>query len=92
MAAGEAAPWLMFVVLLARRRTSGQPRAARMRALSLLLRRAAVAGPSVPAETSALGSRAVARAFFPTRTDAHPLAHSSGPPHRVLPPRGHRGT
>ena len=35
-----------------------------MRALSLLLRRAAVAGPSVPAETSALGSRA--RVFFPT--------------------------
>ena len=34
-----------------------------MRALSLLLRRAAVAGPSVPAETSALGSRA--RVFFP---------------------------
>ena len=57
-------PLALFVVLLARRRTSGQPRAARMRALSLLLRRAAVAGPSVPAETSALGSRA--RVFFPT--------------------------
>ena len=51
-----------------------------MRALSLLLRRAAVAGPSVPAETSALGSRA--RVFLP-RPDAsapcpQPYEDSSG--------------
>ena len=40
-----------------------------MRALSLLLRRAAVAGPSVPAETSALGSGLSGlERFFSTRT------------------------
>ena len=60
-----------------------------MRALSLLLRRAAVAGPSVPAETSALGSGLSGlERFFLTRTLLLlALSPKRTPPGPLLPPR-----